>query len=333
MICPTVPSSMSDMFKRGHRKVFTLVTCGALLVSLIGCGSGGNDTAADNDDTPPEPTPLVLNGSPPEILYYDSPMNSVFTVAGGNGLYEYRYIQNSEGDGPEPDGFIENHVEMTIEPTLENNTFWLRAVPSLPEGETIDSIEPRALAYQIEVTDGTQALVRDFDFTLLKNRLSMSAEAELSITEGEVAVAEAETLMRLRSAGNLQVCEPADHPLTAYQLEGGEYVYPIALPIHLDAPVSRITTITYTVESDYDEGESEESETNRAIARPGVDFIAEEGQIVMQPGQSRCVAFINLLDDSLSEPSERLKLVINSITGAAIDVSGFPEEIVIAESE
>ena len=86
-------------------------------------------------------------------------------------------------------------------------------------------------------------------------------------------------------------------------------------------------------ESDYDEDESEDSDGNRALARPGLDFFAEEGQIIFESGQTHCVAFIKLLYDSLAGQTEQLKLVIKGETGSAIDVCKYPQAIAIIDAE
>lgn len=304
------------------RNQFLSVTCIFLIVAtLIGCGSSGDSENISNGTDDLLVKPLSLVGSPPTKLYYDSEFEYIFGAEGGAGSYQYRYIQNPGSETELEEGFTENHLDMEIEiisqfPAL----FALRVTPALPEGTTFETIEPRNLSFQLEVSDGINSSTRSYQFRLMKNKISMK-NAIKQFNEGLVDEEAAIYLENQRRNGDLSVCDYSGAPIVEAQLPSGDFVYPVSFLVELEAPVSKATSIDYIFETDYQDDLAENDINNLGKARVDSDFYSTYKRITFNKGEKSCIAVLDLFDDSIIEPDENLIMVISNAAGPVLDLA------------
>ncbi len=281
----------------------------SLLILLSGC-----ETHLSEDE-------LEIVGEDPRdfSLYYDVEFEYEFGAAGGDGTYQYRYIQNPD-TGNDAVGDEENHVELSIRVLDgEKSGFILYGVPELPEGVDFDSVSRRGIQFGIEITDGKNSRVQIYDAVLLKNTLEAIGDA-LNATEGLSSVTDYQRLVDAAAGGDETICPQATElNLTPTEIDG-KSVYPVAIRVQLDRPVAFRTELFYEVRSRYREDLGERDPVNRGAARPGVDFIEEQRSIVFEQGQGNCFVYAYVVDDAVIEDSiEQFQFEFVDRQGALVD--------------
>jgi len=307
---------------------FLLINLATFLL-LSGC-----DTKAAND-------PLTLLGTPSDIVYYDSEYVFELGASGGTGSYRYRYIANPEDITKRDKTFTFNPVQMTVENTDTSRnkpSFTLRATPQVPAGKNIEDVDEQKLKYQIELTDGQNTILKEFNFTLKKNKLTLVSPINL-IKEGETNNQAFDALFSLRKA-QLQtqnvtqsVCRSIDDKSFGKQIKNGQTIYSSTIRARLAAPVSHRTVFEYGFSSIYNEGLTERSAFNIARARPNVDYLNEVHSVVFEPGEQDCLIEFVTLDDSLIEGNEVFSIDFTKRTSGFVSFVGLQNTITIKDNE
>lgn len=304
----------------------------SLLTLLTACGGPNEEVTVGSIKVSPEPLRII--GRPFNKLYYDSFFEAEFGASGGDGQYRYRYIQNPLSLDGEPINESENPVEMTIE-VLDSAKpgFVLKALPTtLPEDVSFDALNDRTYTYRLELTDGKNTITRDFEFTLSKNTLKftkLSAAVESSVTNTP-AVA----MLSQKQFGNTRICNQIlEQTFEKRTTDKGETVYPFVFQVFTDAPVASRTELFYRLTSLYNANETERSERNIGFLRPEVDYIDKVRSIVLEPGESTCVGFVEYLDDTFIEGEEEVRIDFFSTTGGAVDIKTASTSLSVRDDE
>ena len=303
----------------------------SLLTLMTACGGPNEDVTVGTIKVSPEPLRII--GNPPSTLFYDSNFIFEFGAAGGDGEYRYRYIQNPISSLGEPVNPSENPVEMTIE-VLDSAkpVFLLRALPTLPDDISFDELNDRTFTYELELTDGNNIITRDFEFTLKKNTLQFASLS--AVNEGTVNNSPASNLLRQKQAGQTRVCNQIlDRNFEKSTTQKGETVYPYVFQVFTDSPVASRTELFYRLNSTYSLTEPERASRNIGFLRPEVDYIDEVRSIVLEPGESSCVGFVELLDDNLIEGDEEVRLEFFDSVGGAVDVKSAADTLSVRDNE
>lgn len=305
----------------------------ALMLCLGGCETHLNSE------------PLEIIGTPPKEMYYDSEFKYQFGVKGGNGLYSYRYIANPDNDSvgsgetPGAGGELEgveskfNPVELTIERLEQNKPgFWLRGTPSLGLGNEGSDLGDQEFKYELEVTDGTATVRREYQFTLKKNELALSSQNSIA-REQQANNLRARSLVTAREKGVKTECKQGAERSFEPSVVNGQVVYPLVIGVTLKAIPSRRVEIGYHFVSGYSEGGGELADVNFGVARPGVDYLEETRTLVFEPGEKNCLIYLNVLDDHLIERNELLAVHFSSESGTSVSTSGIIGDITIRDNE
>ena len=302
-------------------KFFHFLFCVFATFILVGC------------DTDVSPEPLQIIGTPPETLYYDSVFQYTFGASGGDGTYRYRYIQIPDTEEDQDTTFNDNPVEMTIE-VIDGAkpSFILRGIPRLPNDTSFDELNNTRHKYQLELTDGINTVVRDFEFSLNKNTLNFLED--LSINEGVVNNRVVSSLNTQLAVNNTSVCnQVADTALEKRINEFGETVYPYAFQVSTDTRTASKTELFYRFTTRYQESLPERASVNIGNARKGVDYVDAERSIILEPNKARCLAYIEILEDLIIEGEETLSIEFYKSIGGAIDLSLATVDIDIRDNE
>lgn len=323
------------MGSHNNIKLMLILLVFSILVSACGkqSESGRKSDESFSTGTHLDASPLQIIGQPVSTLYYDVEFEFEFGASGGDGLYQYRYIQNPElgGDGETSDS---NILEFSIENTnAAKPSFWLRGVPRIPEGSNFDSVDNRNMVYGLEVTDGRTTLTRNFSVTVVKNQLSFAGSGDVTVTEGTVRDDGQQFFSQLElDTGN--VCEDeVGKEYVETLTPDGQVISPVAIEIRLDRPPSEPVELFYRVSSDYDSNAGERSDANASFARPGVDFIAEEKSVIFGHNQFACLAVIQVIDDQIIEGDEALTVEFYDRAGANVDFIPARINLIIRDNE
>lgn len=278
---------------------------------------------------------LKIIGDFPAEIYYDVPFAAQFGVSGGDGVYRYRYIQNPENGDEDEEGFEFNHVSMNIENTDgAKASFWLRGIPQLPDGASFDSSLTKNLKFQLEVTDGNSIETKEYTFRLEKNTISIHDPNVLS-NEGLANTSAAESLFTGSVVNqNDTICKTVRDRTYGKTTVGGVTVYPLTIQVLLKRPVSSRVELFYEFESDYLPNLAERDTRNIGYARPGVDYLDEKDRsVVFEYGEATCLIYLNVLDDSLIEGTEKLRLLFTRREGGLVNFESARTEIAIIDNE
>ncbi len=284
-------------------------------------------------DTELSSEPLAIIGTPANTLYYDSVFQYTFGVSGGEGPYRYRYIQNPEGEEDQDSSFEENPVEMSIEVVDgAKPSFILRGTPKVPDGVSFEELDSGKFKYELEVSDGNNTIKREFEFTLKKNKLNFLDD--LTVTEGTVENRVVGTLNTQIAVENSSVCnQVTENALTKRVNEFGETVYPFAFQVVADVRTASKTEIFYRFKTSYQESQPERANRNISYARKGVDYVDAVRSITLEANKARCIAYIELLDDTAIEGFESVTIEFYDSVGGAIDLSAASSTLEIRDNE
>lgn len=308
------------------RRVFLkLLAVFCALALLTGC-----ETRSSTDA-------LEIIGEPPTNVFYDSYFEFEFGIAGGEGPYSYRYVQN-------PDDSDENlsdnyHVfEVRDGDTAGKPSFILSGVPRLRDGESFDDASAsETFAFALEVKDNTTGVVvsREFEFTVNKNALRIISEEPKS-REGRVDASASDTLrnaFELIGDEAIGCLSEKDKAYVESTLGDGTRVQPQTYLVTLDAPVASDVEIEYRFVSSYDQSSPEFSERNLGRARPNVDYIEQTRVLKFEAGKRTCLISLDLLDDARIEGDEELRVEFLRRTGGMVEFGSAGKSIVIVDNE
>lgn len=302
------------------KHISKIISFFSLLVFLSAC------------DTEVSPEPLKITGNPPNQLYYGSPYEYTFGATGGDGVYRYRYIQNPSIE--DDDELTENPVEMSIE-VLDSAKpqFKLRALPKLPDDADLSTIGSQKHRYQIELTDGVNKIYSTYEFTLNKNRLKFSNNPPPPVREGLVTNIAATSLQKQLGTSRASICSDVANKSFEKHLTPYGYAYPYVFQVSIDSPLNERTELFYRFVSKYNDNESERSSQNIEAARKNVDYIDAVRSIILEPGETTCVGYIDLLDDISIESNEFVGIEFFDHIGGNLDYSDTHFDLEIFENE
>ena len=301
------------------------------LTFLTACGGPNEEITIGSLKTSPEPLSII--GNPPSSLYYDAQFEFEFGASGGDGNYRYRYIQNPIALNGDSINSSPNPVEMSIE-ILDSAkpAFKLKAQPEIPENINFEELTDQTYTYQIELTDGKNTVKREFEFNLKKNTLKLTNLP--SATEGRVNTTAASNLLRQLNLGQTSVCDQiTERTFEKGTNNKGETVFPIVFQVFTDVPVASRTELFYRLSSIYSSSEIERSDRNIGYLRPDVDYVDQVRSIILEPGESTCIGFIEMMDDTLIEGDEELRLEFFNRSGGAIDFNAAASSITLRDNE
>ncbi len=295
------------------------------VIALLGTLLSGCETHLNSE-------PLQLIGEPPKVAYFDSEFGYQFGASGGDGLYKYRYIPNPESR-TRSESDIENYLSLTMTPLDENKpNSWLWGLVTLPPGQSFATVSEMELTYEVEVSDGSSRVRKEFELTLKKNKLQTTGGLQ-RMAEGSTNVTQLLTMQGQRREGNLSVCRQAEETAVRSRIVNGQQVHPYAISVNLEYPSTRRTEIKYRVKSEYTATSSELSKANIKNARPNVDYIDEVRTIVFQPNEVQCFVMVEIIDDNLKEHDEEIEMEFFDVQGGLIDVEDASFDILLTDNE
>ncbi|WP_197473862.1 Calx-beta domain-containing protein [Oleiphilus sp. HI0066] len=234
---------------------------------------------------------------PTEMTWY-SPIDIPIEIAGGEGGFNVRYIQNPEPGMSEElteDAEGNNTISLSVvkQEGTQKNTFRLQGVPIPPAGSNLQDFES---SFWIEVTDGSSTVIYRSDFAV--NIISLNDVSPI------VSVEEGEANLRKITGQELSQFTPCrainDIESRSRDLGYGE-AFPYAFLLKITQPVSVPVTFDYVVEED---------RFAENVASSFVDFVPQTGSIVIEPGATGCAAPIYIVDDSIIEERENFKVTV-----------------------
>jgi len=303
-----------DYFKTAYFQFFSI---SVLLLSLSACDA--DDVVLPYEIELPD-KPLEILGQPHTSLYYGTNFRFTFGATGGDGTYSYKYIKNPNIS--EENGANIVDLEITVNHDASQDSFDLHGIPALPIGTDLANAPTGTFYYGIEITDGVNTEVQEYEFTLNPNGINLSTSID-TLHEARSNLTDYNSLLSSRSNGQQIVCETIENSSYASETNRDGYdVLPNTFQIFFDAPVTSETTVYYHFLSDYDEDYSEDDLRNAGKARPGVDFLDEERSVTFLPGERYCDAHLDLLDDTKIEDREHLSVEVYDSKGGGIKLDG-----------
>ena len=296
------------------QNISSIITSLLIAMLLTACGhelSSGNKL---------EPDSLQIIGSPPAKIYYDTQIEFELGASGGDGVYRYRYIQNPEDPDDIDDTFEFNPVELTIDDSGgAKPLFFVKGIHKSVDGATLDDLPVGKYSFQIEITDGKNTKVQDYEFELAISNLNFTSNS-LSSTEGSVFTTPADKFIEARQSGNNRICRRInDNLFEKKTLPNGITVYPFVIEITFDVTILERVEFFYRFSSNYNEELPERHPSNIGLARPNVDYLDEERSVVFEAGEGACVIYINVLDDAIIEGRESLNIEVYDREGGLIE--------------
>ena len=283
-------------------------------------------------DTEISPEPLRIIGNPTDEMYYGANYEFEFGVSGGDGVYQYTYIQNPEPEDENDGSLAENNIDMTIQVTDDAKaSFKLIAKPVLPDDADIAQVNNQKLKYGIKVTDGNYETIETYEFTLKKNKLSIE-NVEIA-QESTAKFNIADSLLDLKNGGDDRVCDQIYDRNFVVGETDGQTVYPFVFQVLTEALVTERTEFYYELRTNYSESAPEMSATNVGSMRKNVDFLDKERKIVLEPGEASCVGFIEFLDDATIEDTESVTITFTDVVGGPVDVTSAREVVELRDNE
>lgn len=278
---------------------------------------------------------LDIIGSAFERIYIGVEYDVELGVKGGQAPYRYRYLKNP----PEGYGFevpeAENHLDFTIEVTDgAKPAFRLRGLPGLPEDQDFESFSPISSAFYLELTDGVNTIVKQYDYTLYQNELTYQGDTK--ITEGRENLGIYTSAIRnIRNGNGANYCKTfKESSFPTIEEINGYTAYTNIFQVRLTARHSTAVSFKYRIRSNYKEAESEVGSNNYDKARPDVDFVVAEGVFEFDPGERICFIPVKALDDLSVEDEETLEIEIYDRVGGLINYEPIAtQEVVLIDNE
>ena len=242
-------------------------------------------------------------------------------IAGGEGGYSVRYIQNPEPGMSEADiedALGNNPVRLSVikEEETTKNTFRLQGLPVPFENETPDDLDTE---FWLEITDGSSTIIERYDFFVEPIDYDNVARS-LAIREGEANLSNASGPAVARKnvcSENLDVLpEPVNTPFGR--------AFPALALVKFTAAVDVPITFDYEIIAT-------ESPGNTAL--PNVDFIPDSGQLVFEPGVDACSVVVYILDDFDVESSESISVVLTSVSNVVAELADITINFRIEDDE
>lgn len=267
----------------------------------------------------------IVGAPPPATWYVGSPFSYTFGLDGGSGVYQVRYSKTPpQGSNFEPSS-TENTVDMQVEiKSGPKSEFTLFGTPRLADPTQAEQFDRQEFDYYITVTDGNNT--RHFRYTVGLEISTLSRGSVPTITESRnqntrdaLLLAERANLIEQNSVSRQVVCESvrAGGIPESLRVGGREAGYSY-WQVELRAPVGSRTEVFYRTKSRYNENLGELDPANAGLARPGVDFVAQEDSMVFQPGERFCTLRVAVFDDALLEANETFELEFSRIEGDPI---------------
>lgn len=245
----------------------------------------------------------IVNNLPTSMTYY-VPVDAPIELAGGEGGYSVRYIQNPEPgmtedeiDGAEGNNPIDLEI---IKESGAKNRFRLVGLP-LPGGVELET----STDYWIEISDGSTTKRIKSELEVSVPVLDVSSFASLTVTESRSAL---ENLTGPLDR-NIPLCAEAYEEFPKAKMTAYGMAYPSSLL--LGFPSQLIET---SVEFEYEVGVAAGS----SAATPNADFIAETGSFTLEAGMLGCPITVYVLDDAEIEGTEQFEVRVTSISGAPV---------------
>ncbi|TNC82930.1 MAG: hypothetical protein C9356_00295 [Oleiphilus sp.] len=299
------------------------------LVCLSGCET---EIPADSDGAH---GPLDIIGSTSNRVYIGAEYNVEFGVKGGQAPYRYRYLKEAPGgyDFEVPDAV--NHLDFTIEVTDgAKPAFRLRGLPGLPEDQDFESFSPIKSAFYLEVSDGVNTVVKQYEYTLYQNELTYQGDTK--ITEGRENLGIYNNAIRnIRRGNDGDYCKTfKDYPFPVVEEVNGYTTYTNIFQVRLSVRHSSAVAFKYRIISNYRETESEIGSNNFDKARPDVDFVVAEGEFEFDPGERICFIPVKAIDDFSIEDEEHLEIEIYDRVGGLVNYEPIAtQEVVLIDNE
>jgi len=257
------------------------------------------------------------NASAPVILG-DAQSDGLIDV-----FYEHEFGADS-GDGILQYSIVSGPEWLNIE-NLNDTRFRFRiyGVPTLPAGVSLDDFAGETYNISLKVTDGTLSSTKTFPVAITKNIFEFDNKT-LEPIEGNI----------LEALDPLDFSEDCDIPSnTPHEVEG-KTAYPFLIKYTLKAPAETPITLHYTLTTTYDKNKAEDDTSNLKKAHPGVDYLDEDGTIIIKPGVTRCVFSLDFFDDAKIESTEKMRFVIDGLeSGFVVFPAGISIDIIDDEPE
>lgn len=257
--------------------------------------------------------------------YVGSPFEFEFGIEGGTGSYQVRYLKQAPADSDFADESNTNHIDMEVEIIPgPKSQFRLFGTPYLADGDSIDDISSPTLLYFIEVTDGKQTRLFDFEVELVANSLVTRDSYNLNEGADSNIVRAQQVLGRAIDADNNPeldqfVCRSLrEQPLETGKVVDGRQVKFIYEEASFDVPVGSEVEIFYRPISRYSDQQGEFSSANVDDARIGVDVLDEVNSMVFGPKESDCAFRIGIYEDTRIEGNENFEIEFYSSVGAQV---------------
>ncbi|KZZ56077.1 hypothetical protein A3762_11645 [Oleiphilus sp. HI0125] len=232
---------------------------------------------------------------PTEMTWY-SPIDIPIEIAGGEGGFNVRYIQNPEAGMSEElteDAEGNNTISLSVvkQEGTQKNTFRLQGTPIPAVGDSPVALDSD---YWLEVTDGSESFITRFPFTIGPVAIESFATSS-SFDEGGANFSGVEG----RNIRGKQVCtQLGSLPQNSID-KGFGLSYPNAVLLTLTEPVSIPLVFDYVISED---------DSGNSPASPLSDFETSTGQVRFEPGDTACGFVLYLIDDLVIEPPETFKL-------------------------
>lgn len=251
---------------------------------------------------------IVTSRLLPKRMTYYKQIDVPIEIAGGDGVYTVRYIQNPDDTIPEDLVLIDdgnNPVELSVirEENTQKNTFRLQGLvfPTEDIGEVSST-------YWIEYSDGNTTKYERVDFEVSLPLINTGEFFSKDTVEGETDTVEFDRIIKSRNP----LCDEAYD----YQPEPIDTPYGRAYPKSLLLGLSQLVDVPVRFSYAIKEGGGSSS-SDSAVEYS--DFIPVDGMFELKPGQLGCPIHVFILDDNEIEGVEKVAVEISSIEGILYD--------------
>lgn len=259
--------------------------------------------AACETDLGDEDLRIVNQSRLPKAFTYYVAIDFPIEIAGGNGGYSVRYIQNPEEGMSEEeieDASSNNPLALKIVKDLDTqgNTFRLQGIP-LP-AENIGELES---TYWIEFTDGIHVKRRRVDFEINAPDIDTKLFFGKRVTE---AVSDIRSLTDALDR-SIPLCDSSS--LSVPQVFDSPYgkAYPYMFLLGFKELLSVDVTLKYQL--------GKVASSGVKPARAYSDYLPVEGEVVVKAGELGCPINFYVIDDPVIEGDETVSVSITGIEG------------------
>ena len=264
---------------------------------------------------------VVNPDSIPLTFTWYSQIDVPIEIAGGEGGYSVRYIQNPEPGMAESDvegALANNPLKLSVikEEGTTKNTFRLQGLPVPFENTTPDEIDTE---FWLEVSDGSSILYERYEFSIepvgYDNVVTVfsAVEGEASLTNASGAAVTGKT-----------VCEENTEVLPDPITTAYGRAYPILALLKLTGPVDVPVTLDYEISS--------VSNSDNA-ATPNIDFLPGTGELVFEAGVDACSVVVYIIDDLDVEGEESISVTLTNNSNVVADFNDVSILINIEDNE